>query len=670
MINSHSADSLIYAVQQGIVSEREAEYYVSQLEKKHFEKKVLMWGFHYFPHKFPAEFNDLHEYLESVMHEDMTCTIASRGHAKTTIMCFLIPIYLALVETGKYKHFLNIQSTITKAININLSIRDELENNELLIRDYGLQVSKIKWTEKQFALKNGTIFTAIAPGESMRGINFRGIRPDYFVGDDLFDDDDRYNVERVEKKVHWVWASLYPARNQHAKCCFHFIGTPIHRSDLLQRLIKNTKVKSRVFPAIIDEATKKTLWLPYEKLMEMKEFIGSVLFTQEYMCELIDDETAIIKEKDLRFYEDIPDNEKIISTIITCDPAGTDKKCNDKTAIAVIFKTDAYRFYIHDVRVGHFKSIEIIDILYDLQRRYDSEVIIETIGNFQVLLPYLNKKGIRYKAITHKPNKLVELRGVAVHFETHNVFINSHIKTKIKNTLIEQLILISPPNDDIRDAIIIGLKDTKVRKAYPEFNRSKNIIPTFTIRNHFLVQVGIKIEKDCTYLVWRAIDEKDNWFYFRCERIVGSGKDIAHHIIEIARESGLNVVTAVIERKENIVGLLNENHTINDLHYELYYNDIDFIQIRGTIEESTRLLNYKFLPTHSGLTSAFIFQTLPTLQAQTEDWGFDEKGKLNPNGYEYAFCSLLLAMTNTLHEDMYSKNRYKHLEDEEDDDDD
>ena len=68
-----------------------------------------------------------------------------------------------------------------------------------------------KWTEKQFVLKNGTVFTGIGAGESIRGINYKNRRPDYIIIDDLYEDEDAYSLERVQKKNNWFWQSIYKA---------------------------------------------------------------------------------------------------------------------------------------------------------------------------------------------------------------------------------------------------------------------------------------------------------------------------------------------------------------------------------------------------------------------------------------------------------------------------
>ena len=46
-------------------------------------------------------------------------------------------------------------------------------------------------------------------------------------------------------------------------------------------------------------------------------------------------------------------------------------------------------------------------------------------------------------------------------FENNKVIINENIPIELRNVLVEQLINNEPNHDDIRDAIILGLEESK-----------------------------------------------------------------------------------------------------------------------------------------------------------------------------------------------------------------
>ena len=59
----------------------------------------------------------------NVRAEPETNTEAPRGFSKTTVKCFLVPIYQAIMEPRAFAHYLNVQSIDTKALAVNTAIK-------------------------------------------------------------------------------------------------------------------------------------------------------------------------------------------------------------------------------------------------------------------------------------------------------------------------------------------------------------------------------------------------------------------------------------------------------------------------------------------------------------------------------------------------------------------
>ncbi len=429
-------------------------------------EKILAWGKYYFPDKFNKSFcSELHDYLASIRKEMRTNTLAPRGYAKTTIKCFLIPLYQALNEPEKFNHYLNIQATSSKAVSVNLTIRQELESNELLRRDYGDQVNDEKWTEKQFVLKNGVVFTAIGAGDSVRGINYRNRRPDYIVIDDLYDEDDIYSVDRVMKKTRWFWSSIYPALSKDGYACIHIQGTAIHKEDLIHQLIGKEGWVFRKFQAITDEDKKLVLWPEvetYEKLLADKELMGSIIFMREYQNELRDDENSIIKEADIRYYNgELPGDQTVVKKIGACDPAIGEKKTNDFTAKAYVKRTNLHNWYIHEIKED---KMSFNANLKDIENWHERVVFhtfrIEEISAFQIFgQELIRTSGVPVAEIKTVKDKLARLTNQQAKFENGKVFINKQIPKRLRDRLVDQLINNNPAHDDIRDAVVLALED-------------------------------------------------------------------------------------------------------------------------------------------------------------------------------------------------------------------
>jgi len=443
-----------------------------ELLKRYIENNdILNWGRLLFPHKFNLPFClPLHNYFIEIIDEPFTSTLAPRNHSKTTIKCFLLPLFLALNYPLKYYYYLNVQSTTSKAISINLSIRQEFETNELLREYYGDLVGE-KWTEKVFILKSGIIFGGWGAGESIRGLNINNIRPDYIVCDDLYDDDDKYNPKRIDKKNRWFWSSLYPARAKTKNNCMHVQGTAISNKDIMHVLAKLEDIKFKKFKAIINLATKKVLWPElntFEDLMKDKIKMGSSIFNSEMQNEVRDDESSIIKQAWIQYYREISSNEEIIGYFLGVDPSIGQGDKSDFTGMIVVMQTkvkdshDSYRWYIRDIVNERLTMQERINTINSLHSQYNFRTaLVEGIAGFKDFVAELKRTtNVPVIEINSVKNKINNLENNQSKFENLKVFIYEVMNLKKKGELVEQLINNFPEHDDVRDSLLLCLNNS------------------------------------------------------------------------------------------------------------------------------------------------------------------------------------------------------------------
>lgn len=453
--------------------------YLQELEK--IKGDILKWGKFYFPDKFTLPFcYELHNYFIEIMNEPFTSTLAPRGTAKTTIKCFLIPLYLGLNRPELYQHFLNVQSTSTKAEAINVSIKVECETNERLIQDYGkldertgqLTLIGMKWTEKQFVLSNGVIYSSLGAGQSVRGINYLSKRPDYIIADDLYDDDDINSPANIEKKESWFWGSLYPCRASQKKCCIHIQGTAIHQTDLMHKLAKRDRWKFRKFQAIKNFDTKEVLWKEnpaktFDALMLEKEDMGSIIFEREMQNNCRDDESAIIKEKWIKYYKqsELEESGMNLITIAGLDPACGEKQMNDFSGYATIHINDNYDVFIERATESKNSFNDNLNMIDSWNERYDPSIFaIEAISGFKQLTSEVKRtKNVKLKEVVAVKDKITRLEAQSFRWENGKVYINSEMSKKDINTLVEQLINNFPAHDDVRDAVIIAMEQIQTK---------------------------------------------------------------------------------------------------------------------------------------------------------------------------------------------------------------
>lgn len=448
------------------------------------EKRILEWGKALFPEKFSLPFCDeLHNHLVSIRREEHTNTEAPRNHSKTTIKCFLIPIFQALNEPDTFRHYLNVQATGTKAMSVNMSIRAEMESNEDLIAIYGNQMGG-RWTDGQFVIKNGIVFTSIGAGQSIRGLNYRNLRPDYIIVDDLYDEEDINNPDATLKKNQWFWGSLYPSRAKSRICSVHVQGTAINQEDILEKLKKQDRWKSSTFKAIKNYGSPvaEPLWPELNTLQSLekdRQDMGSVIFFRELQNERREETTAIIKRAWLKYYDpvDMPKFEGNFfcsAVALGVDPSiGKDQTENDFTGIALVLKTQysdsegGYDYWIENVWADHLSLNERVLLLQRIQNGRPekspvTQAIIESIAGFQDFTQeVIRRTNLPVKEIDQVKDKISTMESKSHFFENGKVHINKHIDPVLLDQLVYQLTTNHPRHDDIRDAVLLTLDNNE-----------------------------------------------------------------------------------------------------------------------------------------------------------------------------------------------------------------
>lgn len=447
-------------------------------------KDILNWGKIVFPEKFPLEFcNELHGYFVSIRNKALTSTEAPRNHAKSTIKCFLIPIFQAFEEPKTFNHYLNVQATGLKAFAVNIAIKAEVENNQILRALYGNQIGYEKWTDGQFVLKNGVVFTAVGAGQSIRGLNYRNVRPDYIIVDDLYDEEDINNPDATIKKNEWFWGSLYPARAKSRKCSIHVQGTAINAEDLLEELkskdvSKGGRWNCKSFHAA-DLEKKTVLWKElntFEDLMLDMKDMPIVIFMREMQNERRDDASSIIKSEWLESWEYDPSDLKFgehlryVGGILGIDPSIGKHEENDSSGFAFVLKAQRNNgalpeYYIEGLTNKHMTLQERVDKAKEYTSGRPAErpatvVNVETISGFADFGDTVAKNvTVPCTMIPHVSDKITHLEKKSHFFQNHRVFINRNIDPELKRILKQQLTTNHSKHDDLRDALLHCLDD-------------------------------------------------------------------------------------------------------------------------------------------------------------------------------------------------------------------
>ena len=145
---------------------------------------------------------DAANYLKK--HRNARCLFEwARGHAKSTHISLITPLWLYIQETRTINVMLLVSKSEDAADRLLSDLQCELEFNTLLKSDFNIEIDSSYWGIGEFRTKDGVLFISIGRGQSPRGIKNRGKRPDYVVVDDIDDDEIVRNDARIAQAFDW-----------------------------------------------------------------------------------------------------------------------------------------------------------------------------------------------------------------------------------------------------------------------------------------------------------------------------------------------------------------------------------------------------------------------------------------------------------------------------------
>ncbi|HFD2046082.1 TPA: terminase, partial [Clostridium perfringens] len=308
---------------------------------------------------------------------DKVNIVCPRGFAKTTIFDLAISIWLVCYKKSTFTLLgAKREDDATQFID---SIKGVFNKNKKIISNFGKLIDKKKFkvNASEIEFTNGCYLRAMGSGTSVRGANFKGIRPTVVIADDYQDDKDVLTDEGRQKKYdNWTkqiekvgdTAVFRNGKKIKQATKIISIGTIIHLDCLISRLSRNKSYYTVLKQAIIlkedqtvDDIFDSELWRECKKLyfddsledsMEAanifykkhkKEMQFKVLWPEKWDCfidlaipywenrstfmsELMNDATSIgekwFKSILTKTKEEIEEH-KFIKTMLCVDPAST-----------------------------------------------------------------------------------------------------------------------------------------------------------------------------------------------------------------------------------------------------------------------------------------------------------------------------------------------------------
>jgi predicted phage terminase large subunit-like protein len=340
----------------------------------------------------PVPTPQLHRDCWSLYCEPVTyaAVAAPRGHAKSTALTHDFGLATALFRVEDY--IVIVSATEDLAIQHLGDIATELRENEDIQRDFAVDklVTDAK-TDIVVRFKDGheCRFIAKGSGQKMRGIKWRGKRPGLIICDDLEEDEQVESRDRRTKFGRWFRRALLPCLRKGGKVRMH--GTILHEEALLARVIRGKVAgesgaarkswKTLIFRAhrSFDDFTQ-ILWpeqFSEERLREIQnEFISdgdAAGYSQEYLNDPRDNAEAYLRPEDFVAMSEA-DRRADKTHSVGCDFAVSKADSANRTSFTVGGRTVYNRTCIVDQRVGRWDTAEWIDVMFEIQERYDPDI--------------------------------------------------------------------------------------------------------------------------------------------------------------------------------------------------------------------------------------------------------------------------------------------------------
>lgn len=390
----------------------------------------------------------------------------ARGHAKSTHVSLLIPLWLMIQEQRTINVMLLVSKSEESADRLLSDLQCELEFNSLLKADYHIEIDDKYWGIGEFRTKDNMLFISIGRGQSPRGIKNRSKRPDYIVIDDIDDDELVRNDARVSQAFDWCLSALLGAMDM-GRGRFVLVGNRIGKNSILSKFAERPETHHTIVNAV--DAAGNPSWADKynrEEIAKLRLYMGERRFQKEYMNNPIN-EGAIFQAKQIHYGRMLALKD-YKSLICYTDPSFKASTTNDFKATMLVGKTKEGYYHVLKAYADQTSVTNMVRWHYDIDMFIAGRVPVMYFmeSNFiqDLLIDEFRKEGevcghqipIRGDA-RKKPDKFSRIESMQPLFERGLIIFNENEKDAPgMQQLVEQLLMFekgSRVHDDAPDAL-------------------------------------------------------------------------------------------------------------------------------------------------------------------------------------------------------------------------
>lgn len=289
----------------------------------------------------------------------------ARGLSKSTRRMFEI-FYKIFVQKLR-GNMLLISKSESNAIRLLAPYRANLEANQRLINDYGLQERPGKWKEEEFITRSKCSFRAVGAEQNPRGAKLEELRINIVCFDDVDDDEVCRNPERVQQRWDWVEQAVIPTVDI-SKDYFVFFDNNIIAEDSIA--VRAAAYADDVELVNIRDENNKSIW-PEKNSEEDIDYMLSKVSWESGQKEYYNNPLSQGKTFKEITWGKCPQLRSMPFVVTYADPATSNKdkpsiksKAQNSCKVVVLLSYRDLKYYVYSAFVDNTTNSNFIDWLY------------------------------------------------------------------------------------------------------------------------------------------------------------------------------------------------------------------------------------------------------------------------------------------------------------------
>jgi len=322
----------------------------------------------------------------------------ARELAKDAV-CMMETLYQTL--TGRKKNIILVSNSFDKAVELITPYKINLEKNERIINDYGVQQMAGSWTAGDFVTTQGVSFLAIGAEQSPRGSRNEEVRPDKVIISDIDTDSDVRNAEIINKRWQWFEKAVFPTRSVSKDFQVVFIGNLMAKDCCVARAMK---MADRVDIVNLEDDEGNSSWPEKNTaahIARIKSKISTAAYQAEYMNNPLT-EGSVFKE--LKWGK-VPPLSRFPFLVCYADPSTSNNVKERANSFKALFLIGIFegKVYVIDGYLDRVTNEEFVNWFYYIDKRVSGKTTVyyylenNRLQNpfyEQVLRPLIEKKSL------------------------------------------------------------------------------------------------------------------------------------------------------------------------------------------------------------------------------------------------------------------------------------